>query len=313
MLVTSARPLLTGAFVLGAMAILVITIVTFGRLHLFRHTLQVVVVFPDSIAGLEEGAPVTFRGLRIGTVEDMRLHVDVRHQRSWIPVHLAIDLDRISWANGPGGTRAELQAAVRSGLRAQLVPQSLVSGQMAVNLDYHPGTSERLDGPPEREFEIPAIPSDLHDLEEQLLELDLPALSRRAQQTLLALQGVSDRINAKIGPLAAGVQATLASTRAAVRQLQQDAAQTTADIGQLTNESRSQIATNGRDLDRLLRAANRTVNQTDSLIASLSAMTSPRGNLQASLRDLAASASSLRSLTHDLNRSPLRTMLRKQP
>jgi len=308
----SAKPLAVGAFVLGALAIVAITIVTFGRLQLFTHTLRVVVVFPDSIAGLEDGAPVTFRGIRVGTVQRMRLHIDVRHQRSWIPVHLAIDLDRISWVNGAGDTRADLRAAVQSGLRAQLVPQSLVSGQMAVNLDYYPGTPARLDDHPEREFEIPAIPSDLHNLEGQLLKLDLPALSLKTQQALLALQRVLNQVNGKIGPLAAGVQDTLASTNAAVRKLQRQAARTTADIDRLTNESRGQIATNGKDLDRLLRSADRTVNQTDALIASLNAMTSPRGDLQASLRDLAASASSLRSLTHDLDRSPLRTLLRKE-
>jgi paraquat-inducible protein B len=41
-------------------------------------------------------------------------------------------------------------------------------------------------------------------------------------------------------------------------------------------------------------------------------MSSPRGDLQASLRDLAASASSLRDLTHDLERNPLGTLLRKE-
>jgi paraquat-inducible protein B len=312
MRVTSARPFLVGAFVLGALAIVAITIVMFGRLQLFTRTLQVVVVFPDSIAGLEKGAPVTFRGIRIGTVERMRLHVDVLHQRSWIPVHLAIDLDRIAWVNGPGGTRADLQAAVRSGLRAQLVPQSLVSGQMAVNLDYHPDTPAQLEGPPQEEFEIPAIPSDLHNLEGQLLKLDLPAISVRTQQALLALQRVLDQINGKVGPLTASVQNTLASTNAAVRKLQIQAVRVTTDIDRLTNESRGQIEINGKDLDRLLRSANRTVNQTDALVTSLSAMSSPRGDLQASLRDLAASASSLRSLTHDLDRSPLRTMLRKE-
>jgi len=40
-------------------------------------------------------------------------------------------------------------------------------------------------------------------------------------------------------------------------------------------------------------------------------MTSPRGDLQASLRDLAASAGSLRGLTHDLERNPLGTLLRR--
>ena len=62
-----------------------------------------VVVFKDSIAGLDVGAPVTFRGMRIGRVEGMQLHIDVKHQTSWIPVYLEVNLDRISWNGGRGG------------------------------------------------------------------------------------------------------------------------------------------------------------------------------------------------------------------
>jgi hypothetical protein len=84
-------------------------------------------------------------GLRIGEVEPMRLHVDVLHQTSWIPVYLDLDLDRVSWANGSaGGNHADLRWAVNSGLRAQLVSLSLVSGQLSANLDFHPRTEALL-------------------------------------------------------------------------------------------------------------------------------------------------------------------------
>jgi paraquat-inducible protein B len=81
----------------------VIAILTFGGMNLFTKNLRVVVVFQDSIAGLEVGAPVTFRGMRIGRVERMRLYVDVNHQTSWIPVYLDVDLGRISRADGSVG------------------------------------------------------------------------------------------------------------------------------------------------------------------------------------------------------------------
>ena len=88
-------------------------------------------------------------------------------------------------------------------------------------------------------------------------------------------------------------------------------ARTLDDIDRLANESRSQITTNGNDLDELLKKADETTGRADALVASLNDMTSSRGDLQASLRDLAASAGSLRVLTHDLERSPLETLLRR--
>jgi paraquat-inducible protein B len=308
---TPTRPVLVGSFILGALALGVLAILTFGGLNLFAKNLRLVVVFKDSIAGLEVGAPVTFRGMRIGRVEGMRLHVDVKQQTSWIPVYLEVDLDRISWSGGSGGHRADLQAAVDAGLRAQLVSQGLVGGQETVNLDYHPDTAALLAGHPEDAFEIPTIPSDIQDLKDQLRKLDLPAIGMKTQQVLARMQHVLDQLDGRIGPLADGLKATLTTTADAVRRLQADSTRTLADVDRLANESRRQIATNGADLDQLLKTAEQTTARADELVASLNDMSSPRGDLQASLRDLAASASSLRSLTHDLERNPIGTLLRK--
>jgi len=272
----------------------------------------VVVVFRDSIAGLEIGAPVTFRGARIGRVERMRPHIDVHHQTSWLPVYLDLDLDRIAWADGTvGDKRADLQAAVDSGLRAQLVSQGLVGGDMGVNLDYRPGTPALLAGRSEDAFEIPTVPSDLQDLKDQLLKLDLPEIGQQVRETLSSVRHVTQELGARIGPLADGLQTTLSAATDAVHQLQLESAHTLGDIDRLANESREQIATNGNDLDRLLKKADETTGRADALVESLNDMTSPRGDLQASLRDLAASAGSLRGLTHDLERNPLGTLLRR--
>lgn len=307
-----SKPLIVGSFLLGALALGVIAILAFGGMNLFAHKLRVVVVFGDSIAGLDVGAPVTFRGARIGRVEGMRLHIDIHRQTSWLPVYLDLDLDRIAWANGSiGGSRADLQAAVDAGLRAQLVSQGLVSGEMSVNLDYRPGTPVPPAGRTEDAFEIPTVPSDLQDLKAQLLKLDLPEIGHEAREVLTSVQRVTDELGARIGPLADDLHTTLATTTDAVHHLQLGSAHTLGDIDRLANESRSQVATNGKDLDDLIKRAGEATGRADALVTSLNDMTSPRGDLQASLRDLAASASSLRGLTHDLERNPLGTLLRR--
>jgi paraquat-inducible protein B len=297
---------------MGALALGVIAILAFGGESLLSHKLRVVVEFKDSIAGLEVGAPVTFRGARIGRVGSMRLNIDVSHNTSWLPVYLDLDLDRISWTNGSmGGKRGDLQAAVDSGLRAQLVSQGLVGGEMSVNLDYRPGTPVRAAGHTDDAFEIPTVPSDLEDLKDQLLQLNLPAIGRQASEALAGVRGVTDELRARIGPLADGLQTALATTTDAVHRLQMDSSHTLSDIDLLAREARGQIATNGNELDHVLENAVQATSEADTLLASLNDMSSPRGDLQASFRDLAASASSLRGLTHDLERNPLGTLLRK--
>jgi paraquat-inducible protein B len=307
-----SKPVIVGSFILGALALMVIAILAFGGMNFLAHKLRVVVVFSDSIAGLEVGAPVTFRGTVIGRVKGMRLHMDIQRHTSWLPVYLDLDLDRIAWANGSvGGKRDDLQAAVDSGLRAQLVSQGLVGGDMSVNLDYRPGTPAMLAGQAEDAFEIPTVPLDLQDLKDQLLKLNLPEIGHKAQEVLSSMQRVTEELGSRVGPLADGLQITLETTTFAVRRLQLDSARTLGDVDRLANESRRQIATNGDDLDDVLRKAKDVTDRTDALVESLNDMTSPRGDLQSSLRDLAASAGSLRGLTHDLERDPLGTLLRR--
>jgi len=50
------KPVIVGGFVLGALALGVIAILVFGDMTLFTKNLRVVVVFKDSIAGLDVGA-----------------------------------------------------------------------------------------------------------------------------------------------------------------------------------------------------------------------------------------------------------------
>ena len=315
------RPAALGGFILGGLALAVAAILVFGGLRLFTKTAQVMVYFDGSVAGLAVGSPVTFRGVRIGTVQDIKVFVNVPDLKPVIPVTLELEPARISWTNGPVQNVGEdLRRAVAAGLRAQLSTQSLVTGQLSIDLDFRPGTPAVLLGPANGPAEIPAIPSALQQLKDQLLELNLPALADKALHMMTSLQDVLDPLASRIGPMADTVQQTAGAARAtldaateAVRGLQADMARTLADVDQLAIVSRNQVATSGKQLDQVLRTAERTASQAERLVASLNDLASPRsvqrGNLDASLRDLAASASSLRTLTRDLQRNPAGTLL----
>jgi paraquat-inducible protein B len=310
-----AKPLVVGSFVVGALVLGVIGILLFGGSSLFARVTRVVVVFTGSVAGLEVGSPVTFRGVRIGKVRSIRVLIDVNSHQDSIPVYLDLEPALVTWTGGrqPAGV-SELADSVKRGLRAQLISQSYVTGQLTVNLDLHPElpvmTQVSIDGVPE----IPSIPSDLQDLKDQFRRLDLPGLGQRTRDTLVSMQRTLDTLNGVVGPITQSLQTTLDKTTQAVSRVQADATRTLATIDQLAVDGRGQLKTNGDDLDRLLRTAQRTATEADSLLASLNDMTDAhsemRGDLQASLRDLAASSSSLRSLTEDLRKNPVGTLLR---
>jgi len=68
-----ARPTAIGAFVLGGIAIVVAAILFFGSGELFTRTNRAVVYFEGSVGGLVAGAPVTFRGVHVGSVASVSL------------------------------------------------------------------------------------------------------------------------------------------------------------------------------------------------------------------------------------------------
>ena len=77
---------IVGAFVLGGVILGLAAVALFGNLSLFNPTEQAAVVFEGSIAGLSIGAPVTFRGVRVGAVESIGIEVDPKTEIAYIPV-----------------------------------------------------------------------------------------------------------------------------------------------------------------------------------------------------------------------------------
>ena len=313
---TTTKPVVVGAFVLGGLALGVAAILLFGGTRWFATTIHAVVVFDDSVSGLTVGSPVTFRGVSIGKVEGMKVQVNAADHTGHVPVYLSLDPDRISWTNGASTpARIDLQNAVDAGLRAQLNAQSLVTGLLAVNLDFHPDAPAVPRHSPDGLFEIPTIATPLQHFEDELRGINLRALADSTRQALASTQRILEDIQGKIGPVADRLQNTLDTTAASVQVLQVHATRALDHIDELAVESRRQMATNGNDLDRVLQSAERTASQAEKLIATLNDMTSARSplrsDLQASLRDLAASASSLRTFTHNLERNPAGTLLQK--
>ncbi|ABC23247.1 MlaD family protein [Rhodospirillum rubrum] len=312
----TAKPAVVGGFILGALALGVAAIVLFGGQRLFTSTREVVVFFNESVAGLQVGAPVTFHGVPVGTVKTIALRVSTRDLSARIPVVLELQPDQISWEgehlNGDDDTYQRLIAA---GLRAQLAPQSIVTGQMRVDLDFKPGTSAALSGEPTDLPEIPAVASDLDELRDKVTELPLRDLVETAQKTLANVQALTSSLNTRIPTLTTSAEQsvavatqTLVTTQEAVRQIQADASVTLKELSDLLADLHRQVDARGGELGKTLSAAERTARQAESLMISLNELAGPRArfraDLEAAARDLSASASSTRSFTRTLERDP---------
>ncbi len=180
-----------GAFVLGALALAVGAIVALGSGMLFTQKYRCIMFFPNSVSGLEVGAPVVFRGVPIGSVKEISIEADASRLHFYIPVVVEILGNKVSLAPTRPDKSAETLAQVRAetprdllsqlidkGLRAQLVTQSFVTGQLAVSLDLMPDTPVRLVGGSSLP-EIPTAPSTFEKLTETIKKLPLQELVDR--------------------------------------------------------------------------------------------------------------------------------------
>jgi paraquat-inducible protein B len=261
---------------------------------------------------------VTFRGVTIGKVENIQVQLDEKNHTGVIPVYMVIEPDKVEWTNGSFRSDAtSMAAAINAGLRAQLRSESLVTGQLSVDLDFYPGSPIVAAHLKDSALELPTMPSDMQNLKDEISDLHLRDLADKTRLTMVSMRRLLDEAGGRIGPLADSLQTTLELTRSTLVALQANSARTLENIDKLAVEGRGQIATNGRDLDQLLRTAQATTAQAEKLVATLNDMTSPRSpirdDLQSSVRDLAASAGSLRAFTHDLERDPTGTLFRKTP
>ncbi len=212
------------------------------------------VYFDGSVRGLEVGAPVEFRGIRVGSVTSVDLVIDAQREIVRIPVSIVIEPQRFKQVGGlPFKERYKgMELLVRKGLRAQLKPGNLLTGQLFVNLDFFP------DSPPAdlvmhggEPPQIPTIPSDLEEIArsvngvlEKIASLPLEAVFDDTRKTLQSIQSLvnSPDIKASVKSLRKTMEladATLAqaqSTLAATENLLGPRSRARADLVELMKE-----------------------------------------------------------------------------
>ncbi len=187
-----ANPTLIGAFVVGAVLIAVTALILLGGGELFERRPHFVLYFDGSVKGLKVGAPVNFRGVKIGTVTDIKIVVGKPGTRPTIPVVIEIDPDSFTLPEGEESTMEEgLEDAVQRGLRAQLQMQSLLTGQLFIQIDFHKGKPAILHGG--HEFpEIPTIKTTIQELGSKLEDFPFDEVMDDISS---AMNGVNELVN----------------------------------------------------------------------------------------------------------------------
>lgn len=188
-----ANPKLIGGFVIGGIALLVVGLLAFGGASFLRERHLAVAYFEGSLQGLRVGATVTFRGVPIGQVTNIKVLFEERDIKVAIPVVFELDPSRVIDIGESSDMTDEetLKAFVERGFRAQLELESLVTGLLSINLNFFENAPPvepvdrgvfALDYP-----EVPTMPSDM-----ERLQADAGDIARGVTEAL-------NRLNTMVG------------------------------------------------------------------------------------------------------------------
>lgn len=339
-----AHALRVGLFALGGLGLLLAAVIAVFGGTVFARPERAVMHFDGSVYGLQVGAPVVFRGVRLGKV----VSVGVVHNASTgafsVPVLAEVDPGLIQDPQGqPAGAQAALSLThlVQRGLRAQLVNQSLLTGQLYVALDLAPATGARAPsaglpapaapaGAVAGLVEIPTATSGMQSLLAQLQELDLRGMvgqisaaaasasqlmaSPKLQQTLAELAGAAGTLarlaatlERRVGPLADAAQGTLADTRRAVGRVDvaADRVSAAADrVGTAAVRVDTLLAPGSPLLASTQRAADELARSAIALRQATAEDAPVLLNVERALHDVSRASRAVRELAELLERQP---------
>jgi paraquat-inducible protein B len=134
-----ANPTAIGLFMLGAVVLTVIGVATLASASWFNQQTKFISYFGESVNGLEVGAPVKFQGVLVGRVTQLLIQIELADKTFEVPVEYDIDLTRLKSAGGSFvqlDDPAVLRQQITDGLRAQLQMESIVTGQLYIELAY---------------------------------------------------------------------------------------------------------------------------------------------------------------------------------
>lgn len=301
-----ASPTAIGAFVVGAIALAVAGIVVLGSGRFFQKTSPLVSFFEGSVNGLSVGAPVKFKGVDIGSVTHIFIQIDPKDQDARIPVYLALDLDKMHKAGvvpRPDETMdTAIGNAIAHGLRAQLQTESILTGVLFVELNFHPETPATYVGSWDGTPEVPTLPTQLERLQEQIRgaiakinEIDFKGL-------IDSLTTTSDSVRDF---------ASSPDLKGAI----QSASRTLESIGDLSKTVdknvtplTTSLTSTSKRIDKAGQGLEKTMAELDKTLVSLRELVDPDSpipvDLRESLDELQRAASAIRSLADELDRNP---------
>ncbi len=281
-----ANPTLVGAFIVGALALAVVTVLQFSGGQWFGKQQQQILYFESAGQGLQVGSPVVFLGVRVGSVKQIQLSLEEDSCQFLVAVSIVIEPSLVSTRTGEMLDLRDaetLQGLVERGLRGRLQMQSLLTGQLYIDLDFHPDKPAQFFALDSEPNEIPTIPTTVETLSRTLEDFPM-------EQFLGDLAAVSGSMRALLG--AEETAALPQQLNRTLRHYESLGAKLDAESAPILRALRADLAA----LDQTLVAVARAADQIAALADSESALA---GNLSRAGEELAGAARAVRDFSRE--------------
>ncbi len=300
-----------GAFIVGALLIALTTVIFVIGSGFGRDREKVVMVFDGSVKGLSVGAPVALRGVQIGQVTDIELILDTDDVKLIMLVEAELSAENIRRRGH--STEDFTDELISRGLRAQLNTQSILTGLLYIQLDFHPETRVELVVTDSPYLQIPTIPTGLERLTREVQDIDIAKIASDLESTLEGLQAfitntqfqsLPSRLDESLTAITAlgdQLRDQLASTGPKLDQALDGASQTFTLANDELVEISSLVQANLKTLEAAVDAFDAAMQQVDGFISPDSATTH---ELNRALREIALAGRSLQALAKTLEEQP---------
>jgi len=307
-----------GAFILGAVGLSFAMILLYGGGKLFTERYVFITYFDGSVKGLSEGSPVMFRGVKIGSVNDISITVVPSTSGLKIPVTFSLEPAKFEGAELAMKDDPEsIQMAIKEyGMRTQLQTMSFLTGQLMVALDFFPDKEANYVGISEEHPEIPSVPTPLEELQRTIETLPFREMIENLNSTLARADGLLKslenrqtlqsveaavldfqilvkHINAQVDPLMENLTQTAGSAEDTFKEATVTLAQARESIRKLETSAQETLA-----------SAQAALNQSEQIIQNYSGDSQLVTEMTMTLREFSETARSFRRLTDYLERHP---------
>jgi paraquat-inducible protein B len=317
-----ANKTIIGIFVVGAIVLIASAILILGSGKFFRERQTYVMVFEGSVKGLNVGAPVTFRGVKIGSVSDIAMLFDAEDLAFFIAVYVELGEGkaRAMGKDDPlfermrkSSESAIIRTLVERGLKAQLETQSFLTGQLHIALDFHPDKPVTLTRVDPRYLEIPTIPMTLQEVGKKLQDLPIEDMFAKL---LSSLEGIDNLVNSpelreslhNLSEALEAFQRLVQNMENRFGPLAASMEETVKDYGALARNANRKIEPAANRADEAMKAITAAAKQADKSLLQIEGLVGEDSQttteLNKTLKELSAAARSIRIWADYLERHP---------